>query len=125
MARFRSEKTWFLGQTDVATAREGALNVLSHLGIRARAGAQSTPIEGRAGSVISSLFLWNERTAPYRVRVGVSEASSKVLVEVVFEESSQVGMTGTKRMEMYITLADGLFDALHRSFLRFAALEAA
>jgi hypothetical protein len=124
MALFRREKTWTLGQADAAAVRESILGVLGQRGIRVSAGGASGAIEGRAGSGFTSLLLWNERTAPYRVRVSISEAPGAVLVEAAVEEGSQAGMAGPKKARMYSKLADGLFDDLQGALAQFASLDA-
>jgi hypothetical protein len=121
MALFRREKSWTLGQTDVPAVRASVLAVLSPRGIRVSADGGSGPIEGRAGSGLTSLLVWNERTAPYRVRVNVSEAPGAVLVEAAVEEGSQAGMVGPKKARMYSKIADGLFDDLQDAFAQFVS----
>jgi hypothetical protein len=123
MALFRREKSWSLGQADVTAVRESVLSVLGKRGIRVSADGASGPIEGRAGSGFTSLLLWNERTAPYRVRVSVSETTGAVLVEAAVEEGSQAGMVGPKKARMYSKLADRLFDDLQGAFAQFVPLD--
>lgn len=123
MALFRREKSWTLGQADAAAVREGIASVLGQRGIRVSADGANGAIEGRAGSGFTSLLLWNERTAPYRVRVSVSEAQGTVRVEAAVEEASQAGMAGPKKARMYSKIADGLFDGLQGAFAQFALLD--